>query len=113
MGRINLDYLEGNQVFACGTCQLHLTTYNELISKAFKGKHGKAYLFNSVLNIKFGPQEQRILLSGLHIVSDILCKKCHTILGWKYDFAREESQKYKEGKYILEKAQLQKQHWTY
>ena len=33
MGRRHLDYLEGKNVFACGTCQVHLTTYNELISK--------------------------------------------------------------------------------
>jgi len=29
------------------------------------------------------------------------------------DRAYEEAQKYKEGKFILEKAQLKKQHWTY
>jgi hypothetical protein len=31
------------------------------------------------------------------------------VLGWKYETAYEESQKYKEGKYILEKAKVLKE----
>jgi len=31
------------------------------------------------------------------------CITCNSVLGWKYEVAYEESQKYKEGKYILEK----------
>jgi len=31
-----------------------------------------------------------------------------TLLGWKYEEAFEESQKYKEGKYILEKTRISK-----
>ncbi len=34
------------------------------------------------------------------------CVNCQTVLGWKYDEAYEESQKYKEGKYILEKTRV-------
>ena len=63
------------------------------------------------------------MTTGLHTVRDITCAKCGTLLGWKYgqsptltlsappltavrrvDKAYEESQKYKEGKYILEKS---------
>jgi hypothetical protein len=33
------------------------------------------------------------------------------VLGWKYEKAFEESQKYKEGKYILEKAKVMKENW--
>lgn len=33
---------------------------------------------------------------------DVYCSKCQTTLGWKYIRAYEESQKYKEGKLILE-----------
>ncbi|VDD83287.1 unnamed protein product [Mesocestoides corti] len=45
-------------------------------------------------------------LSGLHFVSDIYCECCDTYLGWKYEQAFEPSQKYKEGKYIIELAHL-------
>jgi hypothetical protein len=37
-------------------------------------------------------------------VRDISCKLCEERLGWIYEYAVEESQKYKEGKVILEKA---------
>ncbi|CDI97587.2 fad NAD binding oxidoreductases [Echinococcus multilocularis] len=45
-------------------------------------------------------------LIGLHLVADIYCECCDTYLGWKYEEAYEPSQKYKEGKYIIELAHL-------
>lgn len=44
----------------------------------------------------------RQLVTGAHTVSDISCKTCGCVLGWKYVQAEEEAQKYKVGKYILE-----------
>lgn len=49
---------------------------------------------------------QRMLITGLHKVADIRCATCDNVLGWKYERAYEESQIYKEGKYVLEKALL-------
>ncbi|XP_058719218.1 protein yippee-like 4 isoform X3 [Poecile atricapillus] len=51
---------------------------------SFQGSHGRAYLFNSVVNVGCGPAEQRLLLTGLHSVADIFCQSCKTTLGWKY-----------------------------
>jgi hypothetical protein len=42
------------------------------------------------------------MTTGKHLVRDIECKECHRIVGWKYDKAYESSEKYKEGKFILE-----------
>ena len=74
-------------------------------------------------------------MTGMHTVADIACVGCSTVLGWKYvrpgptlpagrpnalpalltaaglhvqEAAVEESQKYKEGKFILEKAKIMK-----
>lgn len=70
-----------------------------------------------------------MLITGLHTVADVYCNSCHTVLGWKYVRAHpsiprraaeplvltraprqveafEESQKYKEGKCIIEKAKM-------
>lgn len=44
----------------------------------------------------------RQLVTGAHTVSDISCRHCGTVLGWKYVDAAEETQKYKVGKFILE-----------
>ncbi|XP_021258202.1 protein yippee-like 4 isoform X2 [Numida meleagris] len=75
--------------------------------QSFQGSHGRAYLFNSVVNVGCGPAEQRLLLTGLHSVADIFCESCKTTLGWKYAF--ESSQKYKEGKFIIEMSHMVKE----
>ena len=58
-----------------------------------------------------GVKEDRQLTTGLHTVADIFCYNCGEALGWKYEKAYEESQKYKEGKYILERALVMKENW--
>lgn len=44
----------------------------------------------------------RELLTGAHVVADVSCMICATVLGWKYVDAKESAQRYKIGKYILE-----------
>ncbi|OAA44901.1 hypothetical protein NOR_03655 [Metarhizium rileyi] len=68
----------------------------------FRGQHGKAYLFHFVVNIEAGEPSERNMTTGRHIVRDIICRQCKDTVGWKYDKAYENSEKYKEGKYILE-----------
>lgn len=80
-------------------------------------------------------------MTGLHTVADIYCTCCNTVLGWKYvsspifqheqfeslhaclaraecvsdwlqEQAFEETQKYKEGKFIIEKSNVMKVHPT-
>jgi hypothetical protein len=58
------------------------------------------------VNISLGPKEDRVLITGLHTVADVYCNCCQACLGWKYVEAYEESQKYKEGKCIIEKAKM-------
>ncbi|XP_069359769.1 uncharacterized protein Ypel isoform X3 [Maniola hyperantus] len=77
--------------------------------QSFQGSQGRAYLFNSVVNVGCGPAEERVLLTGLHAVADIYCECCKTMLGWKYEYAFESSQKYKEGKFIIELAHMVKE----
>ena len=60
----------------------------------------------------FSVAGKRVLITGLHSVCDIYCVDCQSLLGWKYEKAFEESQKYKEGKFILEKTKLSKVEWT-
>jgi Yippee zinc-binding/DNA-binding /Mis18, centromere assembly len=127
-------YLEGPQVYSCGQCRTHLTSHDEIISKSFHGRHGtficcsfttlctvtqickrycfghdckgRAYLFDQCVNVTIGPAEDRLLMTGLHSVSDIYCKRCKGMVGWTYAKAYEFSQKYKEGKFIIEKINL-------
>ena len=109
MGRIFKQYLEGPKLYACAVCSAHAAVHEDIVSKAFQGRHGRAYLFSQVVNVTLGPREDRLLITGLHTVADIHCTSCGAVLGWKYEAAFEESQKYKEGKFILEKARVLKE----
>eukprot|EP00879_Flechtneria_rotunda_P025080 GHRR01026625.1.p1 GENE.GHRR01026625.1~~GHRR01026625.1.p1 ORF type:complete len:164 (-),score=12.99 GHRR01026625.1:857-1348(-) len=72
----------------------------------FHSKNGPAWLFQRCINVVCGPKEERLMTTGMHIVKDISCTRCMQVVGWKYEEAHEESQKYKEGKYILERAHV-------
>ncbi|UIZ22580.1 hypothetical protein KXD40_004849 [Peronospora effusa] len=58
-------------------------------------------------NVRVGPARNRFLMTGIHSIADVLCSQCDLVLGWKYLKAMESSQKYKEGKFILEHAVIQ------
>ncbi|KDN47520.1 yippee-like protein [Tilletiaria anomala UBC 951] len=94
--------------YSCSSCGTYLALADELISKSFSGREGKAYLFHSVLNCQQGKNEERQLLTGLHVVADLKCKGCAHGVGWTYVRAYEPAQKYKENKFILEKCSLHK-----
>jgi len=102
MGLAYNIYLDGNKIYGCRDCKAHLANHDDIISRNFRGQHGKAFLFNNVVNITHGEPADRNMTTGRHIVHDIMCRQCGHIVGWKYDKAYETSEKYKEGKFILE-----------
>ncbi|KAH7538270.1 hypothetical protein FEM48_Zijuj03G0181800 [Ziziphus jujuba var. spinosa] len=110
--------LVGPRLYSCCNCRNPVSLHDDIISKAFqtvtlfeKGRNGRAFLFSHAMNIVVGPKEDRHLLTGLHTVADIYCSDCREVLGWKYERAYEASQKYKEGKFILEKSKIVKENW--
>ncbi|XP_014671984.1 PREDICTED: protein yippee-like 5 [Priapulus caudatus] len=104
MGRIFLDHLGGTRLFCCASCETVLTNRSELISTRFTGATGRAFLFKKVVNLNYSDVQDRVMLTGRHMVRDVSCKNCDAKLGWIYEFATEESQRYKEGRVILERA---------
>jgi hypothetical protein len=134
----SMVYLDGPQIYTCAQCRTHLTSHDDIISKSFHGRHGKfktfeyyayiiitpapelnlafsgrAYLFDQCVNVTIGPAEDRLLITGLHSVCDIFCKRCKGMVGWTYAKAYESSQKYKEGKFIIEKINLHLEESSY
>ncbi|KAL7744242.1 hypothetical protein ACLKA6_009204 [Drosophila palustris] len=104
MGRIFLEHLGGLKLFNCAQCHTNLTNRSQLISTRFTGATGRAYLFKRVVNLTFSAIQERVMLTGRHMVRDVMCKSCGAKLGWMYEFATEDTQKYKEGRVILEYA---------
>ncbi|KAK0108290.1 hypothetical protein ONS95_003106 [Cadophora gregata] len=102
----------------CVSCSSDIAFADQIVSKGFTGRHGRAYLVsvptqprkntekekNAVMlpNTKIGRSVNRELLTGQHVVADVSCVICSAVLGWKYLDAKEPAQKYKIGKYILE-----------
>lgn len=66
------------------------------------GHHAVAHESTNLVNITVGRPEPRNLVTGAHVVADINCATCGAKIGWKYVDAREQAQKYKVGKFILE-----------
>ncbi|CAO1624331.1 unnamed protein product [Jaminaea pallidilutea] len=112
-GLVTLPRQAEHPMFVCAKCGTHLALQDEVISKAFSGRDGKAYLFHSAINTTVGKAEDRQLLTGLHTVADLHCKGCDALVGWTYLKAWEGSQKYKEGRFIMERAAIHKvNNWT-
>ncbi|KAF8753608.1 hypothetical protein HU200_011596 [Digitaria exilis] len=103
--------LVGPRVYSCSNCRNHVCLHDDIISKAFQGRNGRAFLFSHAMNVVVGAKEDRHLLTGLHTVADVYCSDCREVLGWKYERAYEETQKYKEGKFIFEKSKIIKENW--
>ncbi|KER18309.1 hypothetical protein T265_12313 [Opisthorchis viverrini] len=104
MGRVFIEHLGGQKVIHCQYCETPLSNRSEILSTRFTGATGRAFLFNRVVNIVYSEIQDRVMLTGRHFVRDVVCIKCNTKLGWMYEHALEESQRYKEGKVILERA---------
>jgi len=126
MGRVFLKHIGGQRLYVCAGCETPLTNRNQLLSTRFTGATGRAFLFNNVVNLTYrlvmlstasygthkvwlsihsnSEVQDRVMLTGRHMVRDVSCKNCDTKLGWIYEFATEDNQRYKEGKVILERA---------
>ncbi|KAL9044512.1 MAG: hypothetical protein Q9214_002352 [Letrouitia sp. 1 TL-2023] len=114
-------YLNGHiSHIRCARCATDLCSTSQIISKGFTGRHGRAYLVSAapiaspladplepacrsgLPNTRTHKPVPRQLVTGAHTVSDVSCAFCGSVIGWKYDSAEEETQRYKVGKFILE-----------
>uniref|UniRef100_A0A7N0TQU8 Yippee domain-containing protein n=1 Tax=Kalanchoe fedtschenkoi TaxID=63787 RepID=A0A7N0TQU8_KALFE len=99
------------RLYSCCKCGNNVALHDDVISKSFQGRKGRAFLFSHVMNISIGPKANRHLITGLHTIADVKCSECSEVLGWKYQKAYEEAQKYKEGKFILENSKIVCENW--
>ncbi|KAM0133694.1 hypothetical protein ACHAP3_005821 [Botrytis cinerea] len=73
----------------------------EFLPEHFFDRTGEAFIFSDVFNISFGKPEELKATTGLHIIRSIYCRVCATEVGWRYDRAPSDVERYKEGKYLL------------
>ncbi|XP_015572156.1 protein yippee-like At5g53940 isoform X3 [Ricinus communis] len=87
MGRLFVVDVEG-RCYSCRFCDTPLALADDVLSRTFNCRKGRAYLFSNVVNITVGPPEERMMLSGMHTVEDIYCCSCGQLLGWKYHMTK-------------------------
>ncbi|CAO0791578.1 unnamed protein product [Mucor circinelloides] len=115
VAKIHPNYLSANPnqqttaLYSCLSCHSELFDQKDIISRAFQGRHGQAFLIDQVINVSIGDQEERMLMTGLHTVADISCSVCCGKIGWVYIKSPEKNQKYKENKFIIEKLRVIKE----
>ncbi|KAJ8761098.1 hypothetical protein K2173_000777 [Erythroxylum novogranatense] len=102
MGRVFMVELEG-RCYRCKHCDCPLALSDDVLSRRFSCGKGRAYLFKKVVNVSVGAREERMMISGMHTVEDVLCCCCGQLLGWRYVAAHDKDQSYKEGKFVLER----------
>ncbi|KAF5326545.1 hypothetical protein D9611_000234 [Ephemerocybe angulata] len=99
------------RALTCKLCQAIITSNNVLFPSSqlppqsrtsFRGFSGKASLFTETYNVHIAKPGIQLMATGAHTMSEINCGSCHTYLGWKIVRAYEESERWKEGKFLLE-----------
>ncbi|THW50217.1 hypothetical protein D6D25_04134, partial [Aureobasidium pullulans] len=83
MGLAYNVYLNCKRIYGCKSCKTHLADHDDIVSRNFRGQHGKAFLFNNVVNINQGEAGERNMTTGRHVVRDISCRQCKETVGWK------------------------------
>ena len=107
MGRLFKRHLDHPpSIYCCKGCGTHLCDTKNVISTSFHGRCGRAVLISGVINVYFMRAEERQLMTGLHIVRDVHCVQCHENVGWTYDYAHDERERYKIENFVLEKELL-------
>ncbi|KAF9071740.1 hypothetical protein BDP27DRAFT_1197273, partial [Rhodocollybia butyracea] len=95
---------------ACKQCMTVITSISLLLpleaippeSRAFRGFSGKASLFTETRNVGLSVPRVRLMATGAHTMQELTCSKCSTYLGWKINKASEESERWKEGHFLIE-----------
>lgn len=65
-------------------------------------------IFNR-FNVKIGKPSVQLMTTGAHTLSEVCCGSCGAYVGWKIVRAHEESERWKEGKFLLELEHLDAQ----
>ncbi|VEU23887.1 DEKNAAC105076 [Brettanomyces naardenensis] len=95
-------------ILRCKRCHNHICLNKLVISTNFYGNYGPALFVSKVLNVKLSDnRDSKKMRTGKYEVRGIYCRQCNVNLGWKYLYSEEDGEKYKEGKYVVEKTLLE------
>ncbi|OUT20081.1 hypothetical protein CAS74_004819 [Pichia kudriavzevii] len=91
-------------IYRCKTCYTDICHSSLIISKDFWGNKGNAYFVKNVLNVRESKCEtMKNMRTGRYGVKSITCVQCDSEMGWKYITSVDPDERYKVGKYVVER----------
>jgi len=87
---------------ACKQCGALVCSLQSLVSSSYRGFAGKAALTTEATNVRYDRPSIQLMTSGAYTIQEIVCLGCSAYLGWKMIHAHERTERWKEGKHILE-----------
>lgn len=107
MGRTFIKHPgECSRIWACRKCNTPIVRHEDVLDPSFTSQSGPAMLAENTVNLVEGEITRRAMITGMHHVCAIHCLSCKHYLGWKYEFTHADSQRYKEGRFVLENAYM-------
>lgn len=102
------DLTDRPNILRCNGCHNQISLNKFVISTNFYGNYGPALFVSDVLNVKLSDDKSfQRMRTGRYVVKTIYCRQCQTNIGWKYLFSEEDGEKYKEGRFVIERTQLE------
>ncbi|EIE18204.1 hypothetical protein COCSUDRAFT_68340 [Coccomyxa subellipsoidea C-169] len=105
MGRPFLEYVkDGSTKYTCRCCSCDVASSSGLVWQGVMGAARQpAVLLRDTVNLEpLGDARSERLSSGRYTLVDVTCRGCATILGWRYQEAKNRDEKYKEGCALLQ-----------
>ncbi|KAI3843344.1 hypothetical protein MKX03_030445 [Papaver bracteatum] len=112
-----VDNMMEPRLYSCFHCRNIVSCHEDIMAKTFvypgvyAGVWRTSFLFSHAMNVLIGTKGKANLITGQHVVADISCSDCKKVLGWKYESAVPESEKYKEGKFVFVNKNIVKANW--
>ncbi|KAL7675296.1 hypothetical protein ACOME3_001559 [Neoechinorhynchus agilis] len=102
MGRRYIRQLSTAKIYLCSTCSTPLAKHRDVICHDFRGETGEAYFIKRIYNSVTGSMEKMVMMTGAFLIRAVYCTICKEKVGWKYEYAEQIDQQYKEGRSVLE-----------
>mmetsp|Transcript_18670 Transcript_18670/g.56431 ORF Transcript_18670/g.56431 Transcript_18670/m.56431 type:complete len:128 (+) Transcript_18670:115-498(+) len=93
--------------YVCKTCSCNVASTSAVVWEGMMAVGRPALLFRDTLNLQRSAADRREhLTSGIFTLSDVSCRGCGSVLGWRYLKSFQKEQAHKEGQTLIDRAKL-------
>ncbi|KAK4354001.1 hypothetical protein RND71_026195 [Anisodus tanguticus] len=108
-----MEGVVGPRIYSCCKCRNHIALHDDIVSKKFQvGKQWESLFIYACHECSDRAKGGLAPNDWFAYFADVKCSDYGEVLGWNYERAYDESQKYKEGKFVLERFKIvMKENW--